>query len=243
MKYSAGIITAALDLYFKGLSLRSVADHLNQSYELQISHLTVYRWIKQYLPLIISYTEKMNPKIISRTWHADEMRINVNGNLRNLWNLMDHETRFLLAVQVTKRKGGSEAKRLLRSGLSRKANKHLGLISDGLTSYGQAVRALGAEGVQINHFPDRGLTNHKNNNRVERLNGSVRGRLKTMRGLDNDRSSRAFVKGFAAYYNFIRPHSALGGRTPAEAAGIEQVQKKNRWLDLIRKAKSDSPLK
>ena len=240
MKYSAGVITAALDLYFKGLSLRSVADHLNQSYGLQISHLTVYRWVGRYIPLIVSYTEKTKPKIVSQTWHADEMRIDVNGNLRNLWNLMDHRTRFLLAVQVTKRKGGSEAKRLLSDGLSRKTNKSVGLISDGLASYGQAVRALRAEGVQINHFPDRGLTNHENNNIIERLNGSVRERLKTMRGLDSDKSSRVFLKGFASYYNYIRPHSALGGRTPAETAGIKRLQQNNRWLDLIRRAKRNS---
>ena len=154
---------------------------------------------------------------------------------------MDHRTRFLLAVQVTKRKGGSEeAKRLLSDGLSRKTNKSVGLISDGLASYGQAVRALPQEGVQINHFPDRGLTNHENNNIIERLNGSVRERLKTMRGLDSDKSSRVFLKGFASYYNYIRPHSALGGRTPAETAGIKRLQQNNRWLDLIRRAKRNS---
>jgi transposase-like protein len=240
MKYSARIITAALDLYFKGLSLRSVADHLNQAYGLHISHLSVYRWVRRYIPLIVSYTQAKKPRIVSQTWHADEMRINVNGNLRNLWNLMDHRTRFLLAVQVTKRKGSYEAKRLVRDGLKSGTKRSVGLISDGLASYSQAVRALNAEGAQISHFPDRGLSKHKNNNRLERLNGSVRQRLKTMRGLDNDNSSRMFVKGFAAYYNYVRPHAALGGRTPAQAAGIERLDQKNKWISLIRRAKRDS---
>jgi transposase-like protein len=239
MKYSAATITTALDLYFKGLSLRSVADHLNQSHGLHISHLTVYRWVTRYIPLITSYTEEMKPRIVSQTWHADEMRISVNGNLRNLWNLMDHRTRFLLAIQITKRKGGSEARRLLRRGLSKKTNKKINLISDGLASYDQAVRALRAEGVQISHSRDSGLTEHENNNRIERLNGSVRERLKAMRGLDGDKSSSNFARGFASYYNYIRPHSALGGRTPAEAAGIEPLRQENRWLALIRRAKRD----
>jgi putative transposase len=164
----------------------------------------------------------------------------VNGNLRHLWNLMDHGTRFLLAIQVTKRKGGSEARCLLRHSLSRKADKKINLISDGLASYSQAVRALRRERFQIKHSQDRGLIQHNNNNRIERLNGSVRERFKTMRGLDSDESSSDFARGFASYYNYIRPHSALGGRTPAEAAGIGRVQQKNRWLDPIRRAKREA---
>ena len=32
------MITAALDLYYKGLSLRKIKDHLYQFYEIEVSH-------------------------------------------------------------------------------------------------------------------------------------------------------------------------------------------------------------
>jgi hypothetical protein len=36
------------------------------------------------------------------------------------------------------------------------------------------------------------------------------------------------------YYNFVRPNQALGGRTPAEVAGVDLELSKNRWLGLIK---------
>lgn len=41
-----------------------------------------------------------------------------------------------------------------------------------------------------------------------------------MRGLDNEDSAQTIVDGMRIYYNFIRPHMALNGKTPAEKAGI-----------------------
>lgn len=37
-------------------------------------------------------------------------------------------------------------------------------------------------------------------------------------------------------YNFVKPHMALSNQTPAEASGIA-VEGKNKWLELIRRAK------
>ena len=69
---------------------------------------------------------------------------------------------------------------------------------------------------------------------VERLHGTIRQRNKVMRGLDNKQTAQTMLDGMRIYYNFLRPHSALGGKTPAQKAQIES----NRvaWLDLIKKA-------
>jgi len=36
------------------------------------------------------------------------------------------------------------------------------------------------------------------------------------------------------YYNFIRSHMALNGKTPAQQANIDLKLGKNKWLDLIK---------
>lgn len=43
------------------------------------------------------------------------------------------------------------------------------------------------------------------------------------------------IDGMRIYYNFIRSHMALDGKTPAEACGIE-VKGKNKWITLIQNA-------
>ena len=38
---------------------------------------------------------------------------------------------------------------------------------------------------------------------------------------------------FQIYYNFLRPHMSLEGKTPAQAAGID-IEFPQRWISLIR---------
>jgi len=71
------------------------------------------------------------------------------------------------------------------------------------------------------------------NNKMERMNGEIRDREKVMRGLK--RTDTPILKGYQIYHNYIRPHSALGGRTPADACGIA-IEGENKWLTLIQNA-------
>lgn len=59
--------------------------------------------------------------------------------------------------------------------------------------------------------------------------------LRTRRGMDNTTKTNAMLNGWFVYYNFLRPHSALDGKTPAEAAGI-QLNLENRWESIIELA-------
>ena len=42
---------------------------------------------------------------------------------------------------------------------------------------------------------------------------------------------RDFAIGMQIYYNYMRPHEALDGKTPAEA-----VEGENKWMTLIQNA-------
>jgi hypothetical protein len=68
---------------------------------------------------------------------------------------------------------------------------------------------------------------------MERMNGEVRDREKTMRGLKKD--DTAILQGYQLYHNFIRPHEALDGKTPSEVCGIT-IEGRNKWKTLIENA-------
>jgi len=75
-----------------------------------------------------------------------------------------------------------------------------------------------------------------NNNKMERMNGEVCDREKTMRGLKKD--DTAILKGYQLFHNFIRPHEALEGKTPAEVCGLK-VEGRNKWITLIQNASKE----
>ncbi|MFA4820462.1 MAG: transposase, partial [Candidatus Aenigmatarchaeota archaeon] len=70
--------TLVLDLYFKGVSLRKIQDHLLQFYNFRITHVTIYNWIKKYMKMIEQYTNTLKPKI-SGMWNVDEQMIKAKG--------------------------------------------------------------------------------------------------------------------------------------------------------------------
>lgn len=230
MKNKVAAIVSALDLYFRGISLRQLAEHLELTYGVKVSHATIYNWIKKYVQLVNKYISKLKVKASSR-WHMDDTMLKVSGRHMVLWTLLDSETRFLLALQISGKRGAEEAQRLIQKGLNSAENMPSELISDGLDSYRIAIEkeAKSFRKNKIIHIHGPLTTGF--NNKVERLHGLLKNRVKTMCRLQNEETAEVFVKGFETYYNYIKSHKALHGLTPAQAAGI--TSNKESWLKLI----------
>jgi putative transposase len=68
---------------------------------------------------------------------------------------------------------------------------------------------------------------------MERLNGEIRDREKTMRGIK--KADTSILTGYQLYHNYFREHQGLAGKTPAEVAGI-RIEGKNKWMTVIQNA-------
>jgi len=109
------------------------------------------------------------------------------------------------------------------------------LITDGLRSYAIACDQVFDDDVKhIRHITFKG---DRNNNRMEKLNGEIRDREKTMRGLKRRRTP--ILTGYQLFHNYIRTHEGLNGKTPAEACGIK-IEGNNKWITLIQNASKKS---
>jgi transposase-like protein len=234
LKYNPKIIALTLDLYFKGISLRKISEHLKQFYELNIAHMTIYNWIAKYVGIMNEYVNEIQPDI-GEVWHTDEMMVNIGGSWEYLWNVMDEKTRFQLASVVSTERRVRDARMVFQ-----KAKKNCGgrkpkyIVTDGLHSYKNAInKEFITNHGETEHLWNVGIQHHPNNNHVERLHGTIRQREKVMRGVKIE--STPIVEGHRLYYNFIKPHQALDGRTPSEEAGIT-IEGKDKWLTLMRTA-------
>ena len=234
MKYNPKIVALTLDLYFRGLSLRKISSHLKEFYNLSVNYMSIHRWIDKYIGIMNEYVNTIQPDI-GTVWHTDEMMVKIDGSWEYLWNVMDERTRFQLASVVSTERRVRDARNVFQKAKKNVNNrKPKYMVTDGLPAYRRAVKKeFTTNDHSTEHIWNVGLQHHPNNNHVERLHGTIRNREKTMRGVKKTDSK--IIEGHRLYYNFIKPHESLGGKTPSEEAGIT-LEGDNKWLTLMHNA-------
>ena len=237
MRFDPKIITLALDLYFKGVSLRKISHHIKQFYGLKISQMGIYKWLQKYGKIINGYVNQLEPEL-SEAWNTDEMKVKCGGKWVWLWNVMDSGTRFLLASQISEKRDVSDARKVFQMAKKRGKTKPSTMTTDGLPAYIKAFKKefFTLKNPRTKHIRKPRFVDKKNNNIVERLNGTIREREKVVRGLKTEEKSQVIMDCMRNYYNFIRPHQSLNGKTPSEMANIDLDLGRNKWLNLIKEA-------
>ena len=236
------LICACIDLYFKGVSLRKVADHVKQFYGVKISNVSVLRWVQRFGEVVAPFVNNLKAPNMSGVFHVDEMVVHVRnetiskGHYQWLWNFMDETTRFWVTSMISQRREITDARAVFQDAKSKTCNTKA-IVHDGLFSYDRAFqkeyhtmktpRVMNIRSISVRK---EGL-----NSRVERLNGTMSDREKVMRGMNTKESSQKLIEAMRVHYNFVREHSSLK-KTPAEQAGITLPLKENKIESLIRLA-------
>jgi putative transposase len=206
MKYNPQGITTAMQIYFRGESLRNVSHSLKLIGK-DVSHQTIYNWIDKYTELIEKYLDKITPKI-STSWRTDELYLKVKENTKYLYALMDDETRFWIAQQVADTNNTADITPVFSKGKEVAGTRPNTLISDDPNFYTAFNREL-----YTNKWPRSRHINHirlqvdHNNNKMEKMNGEIRDSEKTMRGLK--KVDNFILTDYQIYHNYMRSHESL----------------------------------
>lgn len=224
---NALLYVVALDLYYKGLSVREIKHHLKQVYNVDKSASTVHRWILKLTGLLRMTAKSLKAEVGDR-WLADETVVKVDGEEKYVWNIMDYDTRLHIASLLVDGRSKKEALKVITEALKLAGKAPLELVTDGLKSYSAALAELA---LPIRHLGNARLSDKENNNnRIERLNGTLKEWIKSKKWLKNH--AQEVVDGYRAYYNYIRPHIGLNGKPP--------TNKQKTWLELIAKKNTKS---
>jgi putative transposase len=240
-KKSPKVICAAIDLYFKGISLRKVADHTKQFYDVRIDNTSVLRWIRRFADIVSPFVNSLTPPHLSGIYHVDEMMVHVRrekmervGHYQWLWNLMDDITRFWISSIVSQRREIADARAVFKDTKS-KTTSPKAVIHDGLHSYDEAFQReyFKLKNPRVKNIRSISVRNEGLNSLVERLHGTIRDREKVMRDMQNKESAQKIIEAMRIHYNYCREHSK-SGKTPAEQAGIKLDLEGNKIENLIR---------
>ena len=240
-RYSPEIVSEAIHLYYSGMSSYQVADALNVR-GIDITSSAVRKWVERYSKIAVLYTDSLTPAV-GNWYRGDEVWVKIDGKKHYLFATMDDDTRYWLAGELADSKDKHDADNIFRMTKRNAGGKNpTVLITDKLPAYQKAARKV--FGNKTYHKSDAGIRSkrvgpsgkkcganfHPSNNKMERLNGTIRDREKVFRGLRSP--DTAVFDGMKVHYNHCRRHDAIA-KTPAEAAGIT-TEGRNKWKSIIQ---------
>jgi transposase-like protein/predicted nucleic acid-binding Zn finger protein len=236
------IIVETLNLFMGGMSLRNISRHVFSTHQVKISHVSIMNWVRKYTALMKDYVDKLIPEY-HEVWSVDEMMLNVKGTepmgkgyYSWVWSIINPQTRFVVATELSKRRDLKDAKRIFEIGKERVESVPTYIITDALRTYEPAIRKQ-FDLRRTAHIKTKSLSEGFANRPIERWHNEVRENTKTRRGLGNDESAQVVMDLVRINHNYCRPHAGLPNKiTPAEAAGINLKLGDNKLKELIAKS-------
>ena len=113
-RYDKVLITRAVRLYCRMGSIREVAKELTSEGDDGPHYSTIARWIHDMVSMTVEYLRGLGMKGIGRVCSTDEIIENVWGEGQCVSTVLDHGTRFCLAVNVSATKDGQNSAELFR---------------------------------------------------------------------------------------------------------------------------------
>jgi putative transposase len=230
MKYPIEAIASAVYQYYAGLSLNEIRGYIDQQYKFSPSDSAIYGWVTKFSKTAIDEAKNLTPKV-GDTWVADETVLFIGGRQFWLIDIIDQDTRYLLATYLSPTRGRKDIALLLREAYL-KAGKVAPkrILTDGWGAYPDAVDLV--FGSETKHIVSKPFVEVDSTNVIERFQGTLKDRTKVMRGFKKPETARHILNGWLVYYNFFRPHESLGDKTPAQVAGLKFPYKN--WLDIVK---------
>ena len=236
LKYIKGnskLVCLAMDCFYKGLSLRDIKDQFKQFYDLDISHETIRRWITRFTKVIDNHTKNLKAET-SNIWHADEQMVKTKDKdfIYN-WNVMDKETKFVLATHSSRGRSIDDAKKVMLKAKEQAKQIPEVIITDKLPSYQEGISKAfrnwqSNTHKQVKHISIVGKRSLVNNNLIENHHTHFREFDKVRRGINEVQD---YSDGFNIFRNFIK--KGIDGLTPAERAKLDLHLGNNRWTGLL----------
>jgi len=230
MKVSAGHISSALAMYYTGSSITDIRNHIRQETGYYPSKSVVFDWVEKYTEQAANHFRQYHPKV-GETWIADETMIDLDkGKKVWFWDIIDADTRFLLASRVSISRTTRDAKALIQDAVKRAGKAPKMIITDKMKSYPDGIfTALGGATEHLQSSPFKIAS--ESTSKIERFHETLKERTKVMKAFRDIETLITFADGFLVYYNFLKPHEALKGRTPAEKAKVRYPFKT--WVEVV----------
>ncbi|MBI4330291.1 MAG: IS1/IS6 family transposase [Chloroflexi bacterium] len=219
MRYPMDVVAKGVYDYYAGTSLTKIREGIAQQWNLYPADSAVYTWLRMLTKKAIAEAKKY-PISVGDKWVCDETVVSLSGEKYWYIDIIDADTRFLLAAKISPNRTIKDIKATFEEAKEKAGKSPSEILSDGWAGYPDAVeQVFGADTKHAVGSPFK--QDDLNTNLIERWHGTLKDRLKPMRGMDRSKVMQLVLDGFIFYYNYFRPHEGLEGETPGEAAKVK----------------------
>lgn len=225
------------------LSYRQTASILNDIHEIKISYKTVENYCKSVSSMVHPLLE-FYPYELTDKNAADETYIKIKGVTHYIFFFFDAVKKIITSYRVYAKRNTLSALEACYSTLSKYSSipESLQFITDGNPIYNVAHEYFRQHGINFDLNQVIGLSNKDETSKeyrsekqiIERLNRTLKYHYRPKGGFGSLEDANNYMVLFATCFNFLRPHSSLGYKTPVEIPQLQSISSMpNKWLKLI----------
>jgi transposase-like protein len=203
-RFPPDVIVLAVRWYLRfGLSYRDVEELLTER-GVEVDHVTIYRWVLRFTPLLADAARPCRHAAGSRWW-VDETYVKVAGQWRYVYRAIDQSGQ-VVDVFVSPRRDARAARWFFQRAIITAKSTPVEVVTDHAPVYPGVLEELPPAAWH--------RTDQYANNRIEADHGRLKARLRPMRGLKQDRSARVVIAGHGFIQNVRRGHYELAVEVP-----------------------------
>ena len=229
MKTPAKRVASAMGMYYGGMPLDAIQQQFKQDYGLDMSESNFWNWVRRFTKEAIRQAKDFRPNVGDH-WVADETYMKLRKRNVYFWDIIDRDTRYLLATHVSFTRSGKDAQRLMELAQQRAGKSPKVVVTDKLAAYIMAIEdTFGADSQHRRGGP---FDTVSSTSLIERFHRTLEQRTKVFQKYDSLADIKLLTDGWLINYNFFKQNEGCGNIPPAQV--MSKIVPFKDWIDIVR---------
>ena len=216
MKIHREHMALAVSMYFDGFAIKDIREKLDLNYHNRGASSSINDWIIRSSLKVAKEMERLSPRV-GDTWLAGSTVCNIGTKDIYLWNVIDKDTRYLMAAGMSFQPGTQYAAEVVKLAVERVSKAPQTVLVEQYDEY-QGCLDFGSGEVK----PVRPFPTDQDHDLIEYLNGQLVHHSELLQGLRNIEKAKIVTEGWLCHHNCFKRCNDINGELPSKLTGVDK---------------------